>query len=224
MRVAVMQPYFMPYAGYFRLFAAADLFVAFDCVQFPRRGWVHRNRFTTDLKTLEWLTLPIEKAPRDTTRICDLQFRGGAQPQWCKDVRAFPALRMLEPMGGELAERVLTLSGDPTEFILSCLAHTTRVLGLDKPIVRSSRLDIDPGLRAQDRIIAIVRSVGGSHYLNSPGGRGLYDPAKFHEEGLSLQFLSDYAGSVHSILERLILEPPSEIAAEIYANLNLDDA
>ena len=39
-----MQPYFVPYAGYFRLFAASDLFVIYDCVQFPRRGWVHRNK------------------------------------------------------------------------------------------------------------------------------------------------------------------------------------
>jgi hypothetical protein len=37
--VAIMQPYFIPYAGYFRLFAATDLFVIYDCVQFPRRGW-----------------------------------------------------------------------------------------------------------------------------------------------------------------------------------------
>jgi hypothetical protein len=42
--IAVMQPYFIPYAGYFRLFAASDLFVIYDCVQFPRRGWVQRNR------------------------------------------------------------------------------------------------------------------------------------------------------------------------------------
>jgi WbqC-like protein family len=42
--VAIMQPYFLPYAGYSRLFAATDLFVVYDCVQFPRRGWVHRNR------------------------------------------------------------------------------------------------------------------------------------------------------------------------------------
>jgi hypothetical protein len=42
--VAIMQPYFIPYAGYFRLFAATDLFVIYDCVQFARRGWVHRNR------------------------------------------------------------------------------------------------------------------------------------------------------------------------------------
>src|SRR5437016_2188558 len=62
--VAIMQPYFLPYAGYFRLFAASDLFVIYDCVQFPRRGWVHRNRLT-DARGLErWLTLPLEKAPQ----------------------------------------------------------------------------------------------------------------------------------------------------------------
>ena len=42
--IAVMQPCFVPYAGYVRLFAASDLLVVFDCVPFPRRGWVHRNR------------------------------------------------------------------------------------------------------------------------------------------------------------------------------------
>ena len=42
--VAIMQPYFIPYAGYFRLFTGADLFVVCDDVQFPRRGWLHRNK------------------------------------------------------------------------------------------------------------------------------------------------------------------------------------
>lgn len=42
--VAIMQPCFIPYVGYFRLFAASDLFVICDCVQFPRRDGVHRNR------------------------------------------------------------------------------------------------------------------------------------------------------------------------------------
>jgi hypothetical protein len=43
-RIAVMQPYFFPYAGYFRLLQAADHFVLLDCVQFPRRGRVHRTQ------------------------------------------------------------------------------------------------------------------------------------------------------------------------------------
>ena len=60
--VAVMQPYFIPYAGYFRLFAASDLFVIYDCVQFPRRGWVHRNRLLDRSGKLRWLTLPLDRA------------------------------------------------------------------------------------------------------------------------------------------------------------------
>lgn len=73
MTIAVMQPYWAPYAGYFRLFVAADLFVVFDCVQFPRRGWVHRYK---DEKG-DWVTLPLQKAPRNT-RICDMKMRSGA--------------------------------------------------------------------------------------------------------------------------------------------------
>jgi hypothetical protein len=56
--VAIMQPYFFPYAGYFRLLAASDLFVIYDCVQFPRRGWVHRNKLVDASGEARWLTLP----------------------------------------------------------------------------------------------------------------------------------------------------------------------
>src|SRR5262245_31097005 len=71
--VAIMQPYFFPYAGYFRLFAASDLFVIYDCVQFTRRGWVHRNMLTDVSGEARWLTLPLEKAPQDVL-IRDLRF------------------------------------------------------------------------------------------------------------------------------------------------------
>src|SRR3954470_10034872 len=71
--VAIMQPYFLPYLGYFRLFAASDLFVVYDCVQFPRRGWVHRNRVVDRTGTERWLTLPLEKAPQNTL-VRDLRF------------------------------------------------------------------------------------------------------------------------------------------------------
>jgi len=68
--VAVMQPYFYPYAGYFRLLAAAEIFVIFDDVQFPRRGRVHRCEVPRPVggsnSALEWLTLPLARQPRDT--------------------------------------------------------------------------------------------------------------------------------------------------------------
>src|SRR5258706_15733139 len=89
--VAIMQPYFIPYAGYFRLFAATDLFVVYDCVQFPRRGWVHRNRLVDASGKERWLTLPIEKAPRDTL-IKDLRFSVDAREILARRLRSLPIL------------------------------------------------------------------------------------------------------------------------------------
>lgn len=75
MKIAVMQPYWHPYAGYFRLFAATDLFVFLDDIQFNRRGRVHRF----DNNDRRWTTLPIKKTDRDTTRIMDLQWQKGKE-------------------------------------------------------------------------------------------------------------------------------------------------
>ena len=78
MKVAVMQPYFYPYGGYFRLIAAVDLFILFDCVQFPRRGRVHRTEVPDGAGGRRWLTLPLAKQPQ-TTRIDHLAFAPGAR-------------------------------------------------------------------------------------------------------------------------------------------------
>ena len=90
--VAIMQPYFFPYAGYFRLFAAADLFAIYDCVQFPRRGWVHRNRLPDSNGAAGGLTLPLEKAPRSAI-ISDLRFPADAIARLTRQLRRFPALQ-----------------------------------------------------------------------------------------------------------------------------------
>ena len=44
MIVAIMQPYFFPYIGYFQLMKAVDCFVFYDDAQFMKGGWVNRNR------------------------------------------------------------------------------------------------------------------------------------------------------------------------------------
>ena len=44
MRLAIMQPYFFPYLGYFQLMAAVDKFLLYDHVNYIKKGWIHRNR------------------------------------------------------------------------------------------------------------------------------------------------------------------------------------
>lgn len=215
--ISIMQPYFMPYAGYFRLLAAADLFVIYDCVQFPRRGWVHRNQLRLADGSKDWLTLPLERAPRDTA-ICDLAFREDAPASLQEQVRRFPALAGPTPQARALAAAIEDVQATPVDYIIGLLHLTAQELGLPWQVRRSSALSLPPGLRAQDRILAIAQAYGATRYINPPGGRDLYDPAAFAAAGIQLRFLSDYAGSFDSIAQRLATEAPADVAREIRLN------
>ncbi len=213
--VAVIQPYFFPYAGYFRLFAAADIVVMFDCVQFPRRGWVHRNRFALADGELDWLTLPIAKADREV-HIDALRWAPEAATRLASQLRAFPELERARVAGHPLLARLLDVgSDDVAGYLCALVRDVTGTLALSKPTVRSSTLPIDRSLRAQERVLAIVEAVGGTRYVNPSGGRDLYDHEDFNRAGIELRFLTPYAGSMESILSRLLHESPETVAAEI---------
>jgi hypothetical protein len=213
--VAVMQPYFVPYAGYFRLFTAADIFVAFDCVQFPRRGWVHRNRLPLAPGSTDWLTLPIQKCDRDT-RIDDLAFAPDARTLLLRSVRRFPALRSALKDASPLLDLVTDVgSGTVADYLCAQLTRIAAMLGISRPVVRSSTLGIPADVHGQARVIAVARALGAKRYINSPGGRELYQPQAFTEHGIELNFLAPFAGPMESILALLLTQPADEIATQI---------
>ena len=213
--IAVMQPYFFPYAGYFRLFAAADIVVMFDCVQFPRRGWVHRNRFARASGELDWLTLPLAKADRDV-RIDELQLAPDAKPRFEIEIRRFPELENARHARNPLLERALEVGEqDVAAYLCDRVDDVAGTLGLRRPLVRSSTLAIDPAVRAQERVLAIVEALGGTRYVNPSGGRELYEHERFERSGITLRFLAPYQSSADSILTRLLRERPGDVAAEI---------
>src|SRR5712671_2604438 len=65
MRLAVMQPYFLPYIGYFQLMSAVDKVVLLDDVNFINGGWINRNRIVVNGERY-WLTLPLSKASQNS--------------------------------------------------------------------------------------------------------------------------------------------------------------
>jgi hypothetical protein len=213
-----MQPYFIPYAGYFRLFAASDLFVVYDCVQFPRRGWVHRNRLPDRSGTLRWLTLPLERAPQDVL-IRDLRFTSDAETLIAQRLRRFEVASITQAGARGLIEAIGRVRGTPADYIVRILDYVVDYLELPRKMIRSSSLDVPPSLRGQDRILEIARRVGARRYVNAPGGRSLYDPGVFDKAGIELHFLSDFPGAPASILSRIMREHRDEIAREIRASI-----
>jgi hypothetical protein len=211
--IAIMQPYFIPYAGYFRLFQASDLFVIYDCVQFPRRGWVHRNRLVDPRGINRWLTLPLAKAPRDVL-IRDLRFSPKARELLAE--RLDPFHLATEDRGvEEILSAIRDVGGSPLSYLERLLEQVVRHLAFPWKVMRSSALGIPVALRGQDRILEIARQLGATHYVNTPGGTGLYNVDAFAAAGIQLHFLAPYPGPSCSILSRIIEEDREELANDI---------
>lgn len=209
-----MQPYFLPYPGYFRLFAATELFVIYDCVQFPRRGWVHRNQFASADGVLRWLTLPLRKAARSCT-IRELQFASDARARMEAEIQRFPALSDANTACKNIRDALLQFDQSPVDYLERLLRMVCELLGLRCNVARSSSLGIGDAVRGQARIIEIARRFGAKHYVNAPGGRELYDRAAFEEAGLSLSFLSEYRGAAGSVLQRIYSDGVDAVAREV---------
>lgn len=135
--VAIMQPYFVPYAGYYRLFAAADLFVIYDCVQFPRRGWVHRNRLVDASGKERWLTLPLAKVPQQTL-IRDLRFASDAADTFTDRLRSFADLAWAPRSASPIMDALHDVSGTPLDYIERLLHRVVGYLDLPWNVIRSS--------------------------------------------------------------------------------------
>ena len=211
--IAIMQPYFLPYAGYFRLIAQADLFVIYDCVQFPRRGWLHRNKLLDAQGGEQWLTLPLKPAAQDT-RIRDLEFPENAAEELAGRLRAFPVASQSGPHT-PLLDRVRRVEGRPVDYITGLLETACGLLDLPWNVVRSSTLETPEHFRGQARILEIARRLGATRYLNAPGGRELYDAQAFAEAGVDLRFLEPWTGAGGSILQRLAQDDLPALAEQV---------
>ena len=210
-----MQPYVFPYGGYYRLLAEADEFVLFDCVQFNRRGRVHRCEVAGPAGQKEWLTLPLARQSREVL-IRDLEFAPGARRTLDERLARH---RWLKAGRGPLAEALREHLYGPLEGVADFLEDGLRLvaeaLGLRARIRRSSTLPIDAGLRRQERVVAIARALGASEYLNLSGGRALYCGERFAAEGMTLRFLPPYECGPFSVLESLATERPEQLRRRV---------
>ena len=149
-----------------------------------------------------WLTLPLAKAPQNVL-IRDLRFAPDAARILADRLNRFPlAAKEPEAVQSILAE-LHDLRGTPLDYIERLLQSVATYCGLPWRVVRSSTLDVPASVRGQDRIIEIARRLGARRYVNSPGGRALYNRDQFADAGIELRFLPHYAAA------RLNSEPNS---------------
>jgi len=217
-----MQPYFLPYAGYFRLMVDVDAFVIADVQQFSRRGWGNRNRLRDDKGELGWLTLPLKRQPLGTS-IRELAFADGAELQMRRECQRFAACRHPREHTRRLVERMRRLDDPPLEMIVDLLQQTASLLALSTPVLRQSTLGLPEELHGAEHVHAVCEALGAREYVNASGGRALHDAAQMRRRGLRLLFHRPYQGDLASILQRLHDADETVLRQEIIDQSQADD-
>lgn len=212
-KIAIMQPYFVPYTGYFKLMQSVNVFVFLDSVQFTRRGWIHRNKFSTISGGIDWLTLPLKKS-NVATKINELQFREDFEVEFVRRTKKFSAFSGATNQFYSI-EKGIAESEDPNSFLQNGLIEISNVLGFVPTFNRSSELSLNPDLKSQDMIIEICKYFKAKSYLNLPGGMELYDHSAFKASSIDLKFVDHFSGNKISVYERLYTEPLSSIKSDI---------
>jgi hypothetical protein len=191
MRVASMQPYMLPYLGYFQLLHSVDTFVLLDDVAFINKGWINRNQLLVN-GAAHLFTIPLagssqNKLIQDLRLHPDDRARRKLLATIRQAYRAAPEFGRVFP----LVEAVLLSQElDLTTLVISSLSLINSYVGLPVPLVRSSALAKSSQATGQARIIAICQSLGASEYVNMAGGAALYAAPDFAAQGLKLTFLA----------------------------------
>ncbi|MFN0186053.1 MAG: WbqC family protein [Aquabacterium sp.] len=191
MRLAIMQPYFLPYIGYWQLMHAVDRFILYDDVQYIQRGWVNRNRILVNGHEV-MLTVPLQAGSR-RGQITSRQL-SDETPWRAKLVQTVSEAYRRQPGHAEVMPSLQTWLGDGATGVADYLSHLITgmagLLGLPCEIVRSSeRHASTQDLKGQERILEICRREGAMTYVNPPGGMALYREAAFAAQGCNLRFL-----------------------------------
>jgi hypothetical protein len=186
---AVMQPYFLPYIGYFHLMAVSDVFVIYDRIKYTKKGWINRNRYLLNGAPFTF-SLPLRNAPDDSL-ICERELAPEYDPS--RLLRRWEAAYRGAPYASEalaVLEKVLYVPNrNLFHFLLQGLEVLRIHLSLPSVLKVSSEIESQSVLRAQERVISLVKDVKAKTYVNPVGGLALYQPSAFAAEGLELRFL-----------------------------------
>lgn len=187
MTLGIMQPYFMPYIGYWQLMAAVDTYVVYDDVNYIKGGWVARNNillngqkhmFTITLNGASPNKLFNEITIKDDfkkfSRLIESAYR---KAPYYVEVSA-------------LLDKIYNYEDKSLgAFMMNSFQVVLDYLEIDTKLVLSSTIAKDNSLRGKDKVKHICHLLGADTYYNAIGGQELYDKNDFNADGIDLYFV-----------------------------------
>ena len=188
MKLGIMQPYFLPYIGYFQLIKAVDKYVIYDDVNFIKRGWINRNNILLNGQSFLF-TLNLLEASQN--KLINETFVSDDQSKLLKTLhtayKKAPRFSSVFP----IVEKIFGYEDkNLARFVGNSLTQIAGYLQFDTEFIYSSDIkEKNHSLKSQDKILNICTVMGATQYINAIGGMELYSKERFAECDIKLSFL-----------------------------------
>jgi len=191
LKLAIMQPYFFPYIGYWQLIKAVDCYIIYDDVNFIKGGWITRNRILNNglpsylslhtYKASSFVHINEVEIANDNVKkrklIDTLKNNYGKAPYF---ELSFPIIEKI----------ILSSEVNLASFLFNSITEICKYLNIKTELKISSQLIKNTELSGQAKIIDICKRMRATHYYNAIGGQILYQKDEFDKNGIVLKFLS----------------------------------
>jgi hypothetical protein len=191
MKLGIMQPYFLPYIGYFQLINAVDEYVIYDDVQYIKGGWINRNRQLLNSNDFMFNLILLGSSPNKLINeivVAENQFKLLKTIELA--YKKAPFYFLVFP----LLENIINYENrNLAKYIGNSLIQIAAYLNLNTEFIYSSEIkEKNSFLKGQEKVINICSVLNATEYINAIGGQELYDKTEFERHNIKLSFLKTY--------------------------------
>lgn len=200
--IAIMQPTFLPWIGYFALIDRVDSFVFFDHVQFEKRSWQQRNNIKSVNGAL-MLSVPVVSKGKQWQLIheTEILYEGNKSP-FDKIIKSIEMAYMKAPYFSDFSNDIFAFMEKRPKYISDfnkeIITHICNILNITTPLLSSS----DKAAQGHKDILLanICEQEHASHYISPPGSKVYLDKSTvFEERNIELSY-HDYDHPTYSQL------------------------
>ncbi len=190
-QVAIMQPYFFPYIGYYQLIKSVDDFIVYDNIKYTKSSFINKNYILLN-KEKKLFSIPLKK-DSNSLNIKDRYI----SPVWEKErqkllnqIKQSYSRSIYFEEGFSIIEKCIMFnSSNLFSFIYNSLKQICEYLSINTNLLISSQVPHDSSLKSSGRVIDLCKSLRAVSYVNPPGGKELYCKKIFKNSGIDLKFL-----------------------------------
>lgn len=194
MKIAIMQPYFLPYIGYYQLINSVDKFIIYDDVNYIKQGWINKNNLLSN-NLISSFVIPLD-SPSSFNQIRNTKINPNQYEFWkIKILKTLNQNYRKAPYFNKCYELFLdiidikNLDISISELNYISLKKISNYLEINTEIIKSSTQYNNSELKAQERIIDICKKEKAEVYINLIGGIELYNKIDFKASNIDLFFI-----------------------------------